>query len=183
MSIYENTPAYCERAAHIAEKAMRIRKRKDLKNILASKLVLKDLERSNAMKKLFAIILLTAIFFAFTSIAWATQSTLAVNFKNYINTQNSYQPSSNGELRFTANAKVYRTQDSTTPLTGDAYAQEFKVTALYSGQGSASFGTDYRWDDADVIISGLSSGSSYTCQFGNTQARYYIKGSVIITYK
>ena len=51
MSIYENTPAYCERAAHIAEKAMRIRKRKDLKNILASKLVLKDLERSNAMKK------------------------------------------------------------------------------------------------------------------------------------
>ena len=33
MSIYKNTPAFHERAAHIAEKAMRIRKRKDVGSI------------------------------------------------------------------------------------------------------------------------------------------------------
>lgn len=140
------------------------------------------MKKGKAMKRIIAVALALVLVFALTSVALAAQSTIAVNFKSYVNTRNKYSPSSAGELEFTATACVYATQDSTTPLTGYAYEQEFKVTALSSGQSSVSFGTDYEWNQADATIRNLSSGQTYTCQFGNTQAQYYIKGSVIVIH-
>ena len=67
--------------------------------------------------------------FALASVALAAQSTLAVNFKSYVNSKSKYSPSSAGKLEFTATACVYATQDSTTPLTGYAYDQECRFTS------------------------------------------------------
>ncbi len=133
-------------------------------------------------KKLFAVLLAVIMLFAFTSTAFASSTTLNVNFINYVNTQNKYRPTSLGKLTFTANAKLYATQSSTTPLTGSAYNQEFKVTALSSGQPTQSFGTAYQWNNVQVSISGLNTNTSYKCQFGNTQEQYYIKGTVDVIY-
>ena len=143
---------------------------------------IQGLRKEKDMKKIIALALALVMVFALASVALAAQSTLAVNFKSYVNSKNKYSPSSTGKLEFSATACVYATQDSTTPLTGYAYEQEFKVTALSSGQSSVSFGTDYEWNQADATIRNLSSGQTYTCQFGNTQAQYYIKGSVVVIH-
>lgn len=135
------------------------------------------------MKRIFALALALIMVFALASVALAAQTTLAVNFKSYVNSREKYRPSSTGWLEFNGTACVYATQDSTTPLTGYAYAQEFKVTALSSGQGSASFGSNYEWNQEYASINGLSPSQSYTCQFGNTQEQYYIKGSVVIIHR
>jgi hypothetical protein len=133
-------------------------------------------------KKLAAILLALVLLFAFTSTAFAESTPLTVNFKSYVNTQIPYYPTSYGKLTFIAYAKVYATSSSLTPLTGSTYNQEFKVTALYSGQPTQSFGTDYKWSGVTVTISGLNTSTAYTCQFGNTQEQYYIKGTVYLIH-
>lgn len=132
-------------------------------------------------KRIIAVVLALVLSFAFASVALATTDTVAVNFKNYVNTSKSYKANSDGTLWHTAYAAVYATQDSATALTGSAYNQTFKVTALSSSK-NASFGTAYQWSAKNCTISGLTAGTSYTCQYGNQEAIYYIKGQVVVTY-
>lgn len=134
-------------------------------------------------KRIVSLVFALVIVFAVVGTAFAAQSTIAVNFISFVNTQNSYSPTSAGELKFVATARLYEKQDSTTPLTDSNIKQTFKVTALSSGQPTQSFGTSDRWDQVSRTISGLDPNKSYTCQFGNTEARYFIKGNVIVTYK
>ena len=57
MSIYENAPAYCERATHIAEKAMPICKGMDKLYLMIYEKTTTIFERRKIMKKLLSIIL------------------------------------------------------------------------------------------------------------------------------
>jgi hypothetical protein len=74
LSIYENTPAYCERAAHIAEKAMPICKgMAKLYLMFHEKTTTVFERRKNIMKKILAFILVFATVAAFAATASAYQ--------------------------------------------------------------------------------------------------------------
>jgi len=133
-------------------------------------------------KRIVSLVFALVMVFAVAGTALAAQSTVAVNFRSFVNTPKEYSPTSAGELKFVATARLYKTQDSTTPLVGSEYNQTFKVTARYSGQPTKSFGKAYRWDQVSRTIDGLDPDDSYTCQFGNTEEDYFIKGSVVITH-
>ena len=71
MSIYENTPAYCERAAHIAEKAMPICKDMAKLYLMFHEKTTTVFERRKNMKKILSFVLVFAMIMAVTSTAFA----------------------------------------------------------------------------------------------------------------
>ncbi len=138
------------------------------------------------MKKLISLVLVLSMVMVLASAAQAASNTVSVNFKSYVNTTSTYRPytqSGQNKLTFLANTALYETSSSTTPIpSSTGITQEFKVTVLSSGGLYATFGTRNRWDNISVSISGLSATTYYTCQFGNTQEQYYVKGTVQITH-
>lgn len=71
MSIYENTPAYCERAAHIAEKAMPICKGMTKLYLMFYEKTTTVFERRKHMKKILSFVLAFAMIMAVASTAFA----------------------------------------------------------------------------------------------------------------
>lgn len=136
------------------------------------------------MKKLISLVLVLSMVMVLASAAQAASNTVSVNFLKFVNTASTYRPytqSGQNKLTFLANAGLYASSSATEPVASNI-TQEFKVTALNSGGLYATFGTKNRWSNVSISISGLSASTYYTCQFGNTQERYYIKGTVQITH-
>jgi len=75
LSIYENTPAYCERAAHIAEKAMPICKGMAKLYLMFYEKTTTVFERRKIMKKLLSIILCFSLLAAWGTAAFAMEPT------------------------------------------------------------------------------------------------------------
>ena len=75
MSIYENTPAYCERAAHIAEKAMPICKGMDKLYLMIYEKTTTIFERRKNMKKMLSIVLCISLLAAWGTTAFAMEPT------------------------------------------------------------------------------------------------------------
>ena len=71
MSIYEKTPAYCERVAHIAEKAMPICKGMAKLYLMFHEKTTTVFERRKNMKKILSFVLVFAMIMAVTSTAFA----------------------------------------------------------------------------------------------------------------
>ena len=71
MSIYENTPAYCELAAHIAEKAMPICKGMAKLYLMFHEKTTTVFERRKNMKKILSFVLVFAMIMAVASAAYA----------------------------------------------------------------------------------------------------------------
>ena len=71
MSIYENTPAYCEQAAHIAEKAMPICKGMAKLYLMFHEKTTTVFERRKHMKKILSFVLVFAMIMAVASAAYA----------------------------------------------------------------------------------------------------------------
>lgn len=78
MSIYEKTPAYCERAAHIAEKAMPICKGMAKLYLMFHEKTTTVFERRKNMKKILSFVLVFAMMIAFATTAFAAASTISV---------------------------------------------------------------------------------------------------------
>lgn len=71
MSIYEKNPAYCERVAHIAEKAMPICKDMAKLYLMFHEKTTTVFERRKNMKKILSFVLVFAMIMAVTSTAFA----------------------------------------------------------------------------------------------------------------
>lgn len=75
MSIYENTPAYCERAAHIAEKAMPICKGMAKLYLMIYEKTTTIFERRKNMKKMLSIVLCISLLAAWGTTVFAMEPT------------------------------------------------------------------------------------------------------------
>jgi hypothetical protein len=71
LSIYEKTPAYCERVAHIAEKAMPICKGMAKLYLMFHEKTTTVFERRKHMKKILCLVSAMAMVLAFVSTAMA----------------------------------------------------------------------------------------------------------------
>ena len=150
MSIYENTPAYCERAAHIAEKAMPICKGMAKLYLMLYEKTTTIFERRKQMKKMLSLILVIVMVFAISSSAFA----LSLTANSTISGPILYYQKAGSGFSLSATGSSISTVDSATALTIRAYNAGTSTrcsNAKTYRAGSLSGGQHY-WENATPYV-------------------------------